>query len=138
MPVAPSVLLEYRLQKQINLFVFTNKSPLLIVPIFLFPPHFFRFCYVFFFHFLYNFIEALHEFRHHRKCQKNLLSMEKLLTNQHTHAHTHTFHSQSIKKTLKKRWGRRRMCGEQRTSRLFTICKNHFWRPIEFCFTVFG
>lgn len=39
--VAPSVLLEYRLQKQINLFAFTNKSPLLL----------FHFCSVFVIHF---------------------------------------------------------------------------------------
>lgn len=117
--VAPSVLLEYRLQKQINLFAFTNKSPLLL----------FHFCSVFVIHFslfflslflccfLLLFIEASHEFQHR---QKNLLSMEKMLTNQHK------FHSQSIKKTLKTKTHEKE--GEKEEERvrilsaLFTIC----------------
>lgn len=95
-PVAPSVLLEYRLQKQINLFAFTNKSPLLLFHFCsVFVIHFSLFFSVFFFVlFLLLFIEASHEFQHR---QKNLLSMEKMLTNQHK------FHSQSIKKTVKQK-----------------------------------
>lgn len=135
--VAPSVLLEYRLQKQINLFAFTNKSPLLFVPIFSVFFRFFPFLLCIFLPLFVYFYWSFARISTSTKMPKEFAVNGEIVNEAtNTHTHTYTFPSQSIKKTLKNDEVEAR--GEQWTSRVFTICKNHFWRPIEFCFTIFG